>query len=78
MAYSFSERIRYDGKDIVAVLVPELRQDGIYYEVNMKGFPRFFMSWSPLGRYDIVPQKGLNIPYNLVLGLSDAIEKMKD
>ena len=77
MANSFSKRIWYDGKDVVAVFVPELRKDGMYYEVNIKGFPRFFMSWSPLGRYDVISQKGLNLPYNLVLELSDVIEKSK-
>ena len=77
MANSFSKRIRYDGKDVVAVFVPELRKDGMYYEVNIRGFQRFFMSWSPLGRYDVILQKGLNLPYNLVLELSDAIEKAR-
>lgn len=59
----------------MVVIVPEHRKDGMYYEVNIPGFDRFFMSWSPLGRFDIVPQEGLSLPYELVLAVSDAIEE---
>ncbi len=47
----------------------------MHYEVNIKGYPRFYMLWSPLGRYDIVKQEGINLPYNLVLAISDIIEE---
>jgi hypothetical protein len=49
-----------------------MRQDGLYYEVNIKGYPRFFMTWTELGRYDVVDGNGL--PYNLVLAVSDLLE----
>lgn len=55
--------------------MPELRKDGMYYEVNIKGYPRFFMAWSALGRYDVVNADGLKLPYQLVLAVSDAMEK---
>ena len=49
----------------------------MYYEVNIKGYPRFFMSWSPLGRYDVVNEKEYDLPYHLILAVSDVIEKAK-
>ena len=62
---------------MLAVIVPELRKDGMYYEVNIQGYPRFFMSWSPLGRYDAQEQEHLKLPYELVLAVSDIIEEKK-
>jgi hypothetical protein len=75
MPQNFSTRITFDGKTVLAIVVPQHRKDGMYYEVNIKNYPRFYMHWSPLDRYDILPQEGLNIPYNLILAVSDAIEK---
>jgi hypothetical protein len=71
---SFSQQVIFDKKAVLAVIVPQLRKDGMYFEVNIKGYPRFFMSWSPLGRYDIVNEES-NIPYQLILAVSDVIEK---
>ncbi|OJW82165.1 MAG: hypothetical protein BGO69_16355 [Bacteroidetes bacterium 46-16] len=75
MKKNFSVQLNYDGKKVLAVILSEVRNNGRYYEVNIKGYPRFFMTWSALGRYDIVPQEGLQLPYNLVLALSDALEE---
>lgn len=75
MANSFSRQVIFDKKTVLAVVVPQLRKDGMYYEVNIKGYPRFFMKWSELGRYDVVEERGL--PYQLVLAVSDVIEKSK-
>jgi hypothetical protein len=75
MGGNFSKRISYDGHVVSAVILPQMRKDGMYYEVNIKGFSRFYMAWSPADRYDVVPQEGLNLPYNLVLAVSDAIEE---
>jgi hypothetical protein len=75
VANSFSKQLVFDKKTVLAVIVPELRKDGMYYEVNIKGYPRFFMSWSQLGRYDVADNTGKQIPYELVLAVSDAIEK---
>jgi hypothetical protein len=77
MRKNFSISIHFDGRQELAVLLSEIRPDGRYYEVNIKGYPRFFMTWSALGRYDTVPQAGLQLPYNLVLALSDAIEEQE-
>jgi hypothetical protein len=77
MANNFSRQIMVDGKALLAVIVPELRKDGMYYEVNIQGYPRFFMSWSPLGRYDAQGQDDLKLPYELVLAVSDVIEEKK-
>lgn len=73
MAHNFSKQLTVDGKNLLAIIVPELRKDGMYYEVNIKGFPRFKMSWSALGRYDIVEPNDA-IPYNVLLVVSDIIE----
>ena len=74
---SFSKQVIFNKKPLLAVVVPQLRQDGMYYEVNIKGYARFFMAWSALGRYDIVNNEGLNIPYELILEVSDIIEQAK-
>ena len=71
---SFSQQVVFDKKPLLAVIVPQLRKDGMYFEVNIKGYPRFFMSWSPLGRYDVVNDES-DVPYQLILAVSDVIEK---
>lgn len=60
---------------MLAVIVPELRKDGMYYEVNIKGYPRFKMTWSALGRFDITGEGASAIPYSMVLTVSDIIEE---
>ena len=77
MSNSFSKPVIFDKKPLLTVIVPQLRNDGVYYEVNIKGYPRFFMTWSPLGRFDVVNNEGVNIPYQLILAVSDMIEKNK-
>ncbi len=73
MARNFTKQVFFDGKTAVAAIIPELRKDGTYYEVNIKGYPRFFMKWSQLGRYDLVGKTKL--PYALILAVSDVIEE---
>ena len=75
MPDSFSRHIVYEKKTLLAVVVPAARKDGMYYEVNIKGYPRFYMTWSPLGRYDIAGPDQPGITYQLLLEVSDAIEK---
>lgn len=77
VAQSFSKEVFFDKKRVLAVIVPQLRKDGMHYEVNIKGYPRFFMAWSPLGRFDVTNGDDLGLPYQLVLGVSDVIEKYK-
>jgi hypothetical protein len=74
MGGNFSRQFSVDGKDMLAVIVPELRKDGMYYEVNIKGYPRFKMSWSALGRYDITGEQQ-GVPYDIVLAVSDILER---
>jgi hypothetical protein len=52
-----------------------MRKDGLYYEVNIKGFPRFFMTWTALGRFDVVNNEEVSLPYDLVLAVSDMLEE---
>ena len=75
IAKNFSSTITVEGKNVLVTVVPELRKDGMYYETNIKGYPRFYMSWSPLGRYDISGNEQTNIPYEVILAVSDIIEK---
>ncbi len=77
MANSFSKEVFFDKKRVLAVIVPQLRKDGMYYEVNIKGYPRFFMKWSELGRFDVVDGAEHNLPYQLVLAVSDMIEQRR-
>ncbi len=72
---NFTATITYDGKSLLAAIVPQFRQDGVYYEINVKGYPRFYMTWTELDRYDAVGEEKDNIPYELVLSVSDVIEK---
>ncbi len=78
MGRNFTKRIFYDGKSTFAAIIPEVRQDGTYFEVNVKNLPRFYMTWTELGRYDVVPdpENPIQIPYNLVLAVSDIIEEV--
>jgi hypothetical protein len=74
MPNSFSQTIVFEKKRLLVVIIPELRQDGMYYEVNIAGYPRFYMAWSPLGRFDIAGADQPSIPYALLLEVSDVIE----
>ena len=74
VANSFSAQIVYNKKTMLVVVVPQFRQDGMHYEINIKGYPRFFMAWSPLGRYDVIDED-MSLPYDLVLLVSDALEQ---
>jgi hypothetical protein len=75
MPANFTRELFFDGKKVLAVIVPALRRNGMHYEINIQGFPRFFMAWSPLGRYDVVNGKEYRLPDSLVLAVSDAIEE---
>lgn len=74
MAKNFTSKIFFDGKSMLAVILPSLRKDGMHYEVNIQGYPRFYMAWSPSDRYDVVSPEDYNLPYGLILAVSDAIE----
>ncbi len=74
MPESFSKQVIFEKKSLLAVVVPQARKSGMFYEVNIKGFPRFFMTWSALDRYDIAGDDIPEIPYDLILAVSDAIE----
>lgn len=75
MRQNFKAWVSFDKKTVQAIIVPEHRHDGMYYEVNIAEFERFYMTWSELGRYDVVTQKGLKVPDSLILAVSDAIEQ---
>lgn len=74
MSGNFSKRVNFDNKTALAVVIPQFRKDGMYYEVNIKGYPRFYMKWTSLDRYDITTPD-VKLPYALILAVSDAIEE---
>lgn len=74
MPANFSCPITFDGQTVLVVIVPSLKRNGMHYEINVPGYPRFFMAWSPLGRYDVINGAGLKLPYNMILALSDILE----
>lgn len=74
MPESFSRHLTFEKKTLLAVIIPQARKDGMYYEVNIQGFPRFYMKWSALDRYDIAGAESPSIPYALLLAVSDVIE----
>jgi hypothetical protein len=76
MARNFSKAVHFDKMTAFAVVVPQLRKDGMYYEINIKGYHRFFMKWSELGRYDIT-EPDSSIPYSLVLAVSDILDQQR-
>jgi len=77
MARNFSTVIHFEQRKLSAVFVPVMKPDGLHYEVNVQGFPRFFVAWSALGRYDIIQDEETTpfIPYELILIVSDLLEK---
>jgi hypothetical protein len=76
MPRNFSSRIHYDKQTVLAVILPYYKADGLYYEINISGLPRFHMTWSPLGRFDITEHMP-GIPDSLILAISDVLEKEK-
>lgn len=77
MARNFSRLTRYNGKDTLVTILRDVHPDGPYFEVNIQGFPRFYMQWSQLGRYDLAKDNEAEIPYDLVLAVSDIIEEQE-
>ncbi|MBS1772829.1 MAG: hypothetical protein JST82_08210 [Bacteroidetes bacterium] len=75
MAKNFTKRIVYNKETKLAVIIPQHRKDGMYYEVNINGLARFYMKWGNADRYDLVKEEGITIPYEIVMAVSDAIEK---
>jgi hypothetical protein len=78
MAGNFSTTISFDGKAHLAIVVPSLRRNGMHYEVNITGFPRFWMHWGAMDRFEVVRPADIKLPDNLVLAVSDAIERERD
>lgn len=74
MAVNFTSRIVYKGNPMLAVIIPQRRKNGLHYEVNIPGYPRFFMSKTALDRYDIIGEEQATIPYEMVLAVNDTIE----
>ena len=76
MAKNFTANIEIDGQTLLMIAIPQMRKNGMHYEVNIKNIPRFYVNWSPLGRYDISEGQDVKIDDKIVLAVSDAIEAM--
>ena len=78
MAQNFSTAISFDGNTLLAIVIPTLRRNGMHYEVNIPGYPRFWMRWGAMERYEVVRPADARLPDELVLAVSDAIEARQD
>ncbi len=74
MAHNFSAPVPFEGKTLLAVILPTLRGNGMHYEVNIPGYPRFWVRWGALDRYELVRPADTKLPEALVLAVSDVIE----
>ncbi len=74
MAQNFTTNISFEGNQHLAVIVPTLRRNGMHFEVNIAGYPRFWMRWGAIERYEVVRPVDIQLPDALVLAVSDAIE----
>jgi hypothetical protein len=75
MPAHFTDHINVQQKNLFVSVVPHSRADGFYYEINIQGLPRFVMQYAAIGRYDIVPGDHAPIDYEIILAVSDIIEK---
>ena len=75
MVRNFSTTIAYGGRSHLAVLIPTLRRNGMHYEVNIEGFPRFWVRWGAMERYEVTRPADARIPDELAIAISDAIER---
>ena len=72
---NFTALIHFEGKAMHAAVLPKMRPDGMHYEVNIPGYPRFFMRWGVTDRFEPVGPAAREIPDGLMLAVSDAIEE---
>jgi len=77
MAQNFTTSITFEGKPHLTVVVPSLRRNGMHYEVNIAGYPRFWMRWGAMERFEVVRPVDAQLPDELVLAVSDAIESRR-
>lgn len=73
--HNFTATVYFDGQSSIATILPVMREDGQQYEVNISGFPRFWVRWGPLDRYEMVKKEGVVIPDSVLLAVSDLIEE---
>lgn len=78
MAHNFTANIPFEGQLLLAVILPSMRRNGMHYEVNIPGYPRFWLRWGAMDRFEVSRPAGVNVPEALVLAVSDAIEKKMD
>ncbi len=74
MAHNFTAPVSFEGKSLLAVIVPTMRGNGMHYEVNIPGYSRFWVRWGALDRYELVRPADAKVPDGLVLAVSDVIE----
>lgn len=74
VAQNFTASVSYDGRSLLAVVVPSMRGNGMHYEINIAGIPRFWLRWGPSDKYELVRPKDAAIPDGLILAVSDLLE----
>ena len=75
MAHNFTAPVHFDGRTLLSVVVPAMRGNGMHFEVNVPGYPRFWMRWGAMERYEVVRPADAKLPDALVLAVSDVIER---
>lgn len=74
LAQNFTTPIAFEGRSYLAVIVPSMRGNGMHYEVNIPGFPRFWLRWGASDKYELAKPADAKVPDGLLLAVSDAIE----
>lgn len=74
VAHNFTTSIPYNGGHLLAVIVSVLRGNGMHYEINLPGFPRFWVRWGATDKYELARPLDARLPDALLLAVSDAIE----
>lgn len=75
MARNFTTSILIKGESVPMVVVPQMKKNGMHYEVNIKDVPRFYVTWSSMDRYDLSDNQDVKISDEILLAVSDAIEE---
>ena len=73
--HNFTATVYFDGRSALASIVPVMKEDGQQYEINIDGFPRFWVRWGALDRYELVRRDDKLIPDSVLLAVSDLIEE---
>jgi len=70
------KQIRYQGQILAVKILRRQKQNGRHFEVNITGYPRFYLRWSAANRFDLTESNN-GLPEELILLVSDLMETEK-